>query len=84
MGAVEAFLADVEDENFTWDGDIRLRQHFLNAVRMPTRAGLSIGKEHRESKRKIDLAVCAIGARMVRRAYLNNAKKRGGKACEEK
>ncbi|WP_231953669.1 terminase [Jonesia denitrificans] len=80
VGAVEAFLADVEDENFTWDGDIRLRQHFLNAVRMPTRAGLSIGKEHRESKRKIDLAVCAIGARMVRRAYLNNAKKRGGKA----
>lgn len=75
VGAVEAFLADVEDENFTWDGDIRLRQHFLNAVRMPTRAGLSIGKEHRESKRKIDLAVCAIGARMVRRAYLNNAKK---------
>lgn len=80
VGAVEAFIADVEDQNFTWDGDVRLRQHFLNAVRMPTRAGLSIGKEHRESKRKIDLAVCAIGARMVRRAYLNNAKKRGGKA----
>lgn len=79
VAAVEAFLADVEDQNFTWDGDVRLRQHFLNAVRMPTRAGLSIGKEHRESKRKIDLAVCAIGARMVRRAYLNNAKKTGGR-----
>lgn len=79
VAAVEQFLSDVEDQNLTWDGDVRLRQHFLNAVRMPTRAGLSIGKEHRESKRKIDLAVCAIGARMVRRSYLNQAKKRGGK-----
>lgn len=79
VGAVEAFLADVLDRALTWDGDVRLRQHLLNAVRMPTRAGLSVGKEHRESKRKIDLAVCAIGARMVRRAYLNQAKKKGGR-----
>jgi hypothetical protein len=28
-------------------------------------------KEHRESDRKIDLAVAAIGARMVRRLVLN-------------
>lgn len=79
VAAVEQFLSDVEDQNLTWDGDVRLRQHFLNAVRMPTRAGLSIGKEHRESKRKIDLAVCAIGARMVRRSYLNSGSKRGGR-----
>lgn len=79
VAAVESMLSDIEDEAFTWDGDIRLRMHFLNAVRMPTRAGLSIGKEHRESKRKIDLAICAIGARMVRRKYLNEARKSGGR-----
>jgi len=28
-------------------------------------------KENRESKRKIDLAVCAVGAQMLRRIVLN-------------
>jgi hypothetical protein len=28
-------------------------------------------KENRESDKKIDLAVCAVGARMLRRLYLN-------------
>lgn len=64
---------------FTWDGDIRLRTHLLNAKRMPTKWGLSIGKNNRESKKKIDLAVCLVGARLVRRMYLlNRKKKRGG------
>jgi hypothetical protein len=30
-------------------------------------------KEHRESTRKIDLAVCAVGARMARRDVLSVA-----------
>ncbi|MBQ1164959.1 terminase, partial [Streptomyces sp. A73] len=34
--------------------------------------GYSIGKEHRESARTVDLAVCAIGARMLRRLVLNS------------
>lgn len=64
---------------FTWDGDVRLRSHLLNAKRMPTKWGLSIGKNNRESKKKIDLAVCLVGARLVRRLYLLNRKaKRGG------
>lgn len=63
---------------FTWDGDIRLRTHMLNAKRVPTRHGMSLGKNHRESQRKIDLAVCLVGARMVRRMYLLNRKKKTG------
>lgn len=50
----------------------------LNARRQPTRVGMSIAKESRESKRKIDLAICAIGARMVRREYLNRNSRSGG------
>ena len=63
---------------FTWDGDIRLRTHLLNSKRMPTKWGLSIGKNNRSSNKKIDLAVCLVGARMVRRMYLLSRKKRRG------
>ncbi len=71
--------ADIEARTLLHDGDARLRQHVLNARRVPTRAGVSIGKEHRESRKKIDLAVCMIGARMVRRSYLNTQQKKGGR-----
>lgn len=65
---------------FTWDGDIRLRTHMLNARRVPSKYGMTLGKNNRESGRKIDLAVCLVGARMVRRLYLlNRKKKRGGR-----
>lgn len=77
--AVGIAEADIEAKALTWDGDARLRTHLMNARRQPTRAGASIAKEHRESRKKIDLAVCAIGARMVRRAYLNSRTKKGGR-----
>lgn len=77
--AVGLAEADIEAKALTHDGDARLRNHVLNARRQPTRAGASIAKEHRESKKKIDLAVCAIGARMVRRAYLNRQSSKRGK-----
>ena len=70
--AVAQAYTDIADANMPHDGDARLRNHMLNARRQPTRAGMSIAKEHRESRRKIDLAVCAIGARMIRREYLNS------------
>ncbi len=76
LGQVEA---DIEAGTLTHDGDARLRNHVLNARRQPTRAGMSIAKEHRESRKKIDLAVCMIGARMARRAYLNTRTRRGGR-----
>jgi hypothetical protein len=74
--AAERFIAEVDDGLLTHDGDERLRQHVRNARRRPNKYGVSLGKEHRESSRKVDLAVCAVGARMLRRQLLN-AKRTG-------
>lgn len=81
-GAAERFVAEVAAGRFTHDGDMRLRQHVRNARRRPNDYGVSLGKEHRESARKVDLAVCAVGARMLRRLYQNkdtSTKQRSGK-----
>ena len=64
--AAERFLADVEAGAVRHDGDPRLTSHVIHARRAPNRWGISVRKEHRESPRKIDLAVCAIGARKAR------------------
>jgi hypothetical protein len=69
--AAERFLGEMTARRFTHDGDMRLRQHVRNARRRPNRYGVSFGKEHRESARKVDLAVCAVGARMLRRLVQN-------------
>lgn len=61
---------DITEGDLTHDGDSRLQRHVLNAKRRPNKYGVSISKENRESPHKIDLAVCAIGARMVRRQLL--------------
>lgn len=68
--AVERFGLDIAKGDLTWDGDPRMRSHFLNARRRPNKWGWSIGKEHRESPRKIDLTVAAVGALMLRRNVL--------------
>ena len=46
-----------------------------NAKRAPGNYGVSVRKDNRESRHKIDLAVCLIGARMLRRIYLLSTKK---------
>ena len=69
--AVERFAADVHSEDLTHSGDRALAAHVANAKRAGNRWGYSLRKEHRESDRKIDLAVCAVGARMARRDVLN-------------
>lgn len=51
-----------------------LVRHTLNARRSSNKYGVSITKEGRESPKKIDLAVCWIGARMVRRLVLASPK----------
>lgn len=62
---------------FTHDGDGRLRRHVENARRWPTKHGVSLGKEKRGSRKKIDLAVCMVGARMLRRKIeMGEGKKR--------
>jgi len=82
--AAERLKIDVLGRQVTHDGDSRLARHVGNAVVAPNRWGVSISKESRESPRKIDLAVCAAGARMVRRLVLasdgwQNRAKRTGK-----
>ena len=78
--AAERFAADVAERTVTHDGDSRLAAHVANARRAPNRYGVSIRKEGRESPRKIDLAVCAVGARKARADVLavaaNNPQRR--------
>jgi hypothetical protein len=73
--AAELCASEIDDEHavgleFTHDGDGRLVRHVRNAKRYPNRWGVSLWKGHRESPRKVDLAVCMVGARMLRRKYL--------------
>ncbi|MGH3996688.1 MAG: hypothetical protein ACRDTJ_04415 [Pseudonocardiaceae bacterium] len=44
-----------------------LRRHMKNGRRREGRFGIVIGKENRSSTRKVDLAVCFVGARMLMR-----------------
>ena len=70
--AAGRFLSEMAARRFTHDGNGMLRQHIRNARRRPLSSGaVSFGKEHRESARKVDLAVCAVGASMLRRLLLN-------------
>lgn len=76
--AVGFTLEEIKSGEFTHDGDARLRRHVLNARRYPVQGFVSIAKESRESKNKVDLAICMVGARMVRRMLMASGKKRGG------
>lgn len=71
----ERFVTDVmQDRSLRHDNDRRLRQHAKNARRVPSKFGVTLAKEHRESRRKIDAAVCAVGARMMWRVYQSSVK----------
>ncbi|MGX9297731.1 terminase [Tsukamurella paurometabola] len=65
----ERAMTDIMEGNFPHDGHKKLAQHVKNARRRPSKYGVSLGKEHRESRRKVDLAVCAVGARMMWRIH---------------
>jgi hypothetical protein len=67
--------ADGREPAFYHDGHKLLRRHVHNARRRPNKFGVGLGKEHRESAKKIDGAVCAVGARVMRRAWLAVPKK---------
>lgn len=68
-------INDVEEyaPNFLFDGHPALVNHIGNAVEFADSRGFgtSLAKEHRESNRKIDGAVCLVGARMLARMVLN-------------
>lgn len=69
--AVEQMTSDVENSSkedllFRFHASNWLQEHLINARRNPLgRFGVSMRKEHRESAKKIDLAVCAAGGRML-------------------
>lgn len=68
--ATELFVNEVVEGEFTHDGDWELSRHIGNVKRGEYRGRLYPRKESEGSSSKIDLAVCAIGARMVRRLVL--------------
>ena len=68
--ACELTLTEIQERAFSHDGDSRVGRHVVNARRHPNRWGVSIAKESRDSPKKIDAAVCVIGARMARRLLL--------------
>lgn len=79
--ACELVCAEITDRSFAHDGHPVLVRHVGNARNRPNRWGVSIGKESPGSPRKIDAAVCMIGARMLRRFVMAMpvTRKRAGK-----
>lgn len=69
--ACELTEREILEHSFTHDGSAVLSEQVANAMRSQNRYGVSIRKESPSSARKIDAAVCMIGARMVRRLYLD-------------
>lgn len=68
--AAELAHDEIVERAFTHDGHSAVARHVTNARRRPNRFGVSIGKESRDSPKKIDAAVCVIGARMARRIVM--------------
>lgn len=66
---------EIIEAAFKHDGDRRVRQHFHNARRRPNAWGVSVGKEHRESDRKMDSVPSTMLTRLGRRLYLASGKK---------
>lgn len=67
---------EIVEEAFRHDGNRKVRQHFHNARRRPNAWGVSVGKEHRESSRKMDSVPSTMLARLGRRLYVSSGKKK--------
>ena len=68
--APSAIHDEIVEGAFRHDGDPAAAQHVQNARRRPNAWGVTFGKEHRESRRKVDALAAGALARMARRAYL--------------
>jgi phage terminase large subunit-like protein len=64
--ALEQFHNAVIDGELWHDGSLALTRHILNARRRVGRSGLTIAKEHPDSKNKIDAAIAATLAYQAR------------------
>lgn len=81
VSAAERFVGELEHKNdieeyeptFQIDGHPVMLNHLRNAraYAHPKGYGISLHKGSRTSRKKIDLAVCAVGARMLRRLVMN-------------
>lgn len=73
--AAEVCHEEITSGRFTHDGDSVVARHIGNARNYPYKGRLSISKESPDSPRKIDAAVCVVGARHVRRLVLASPRK---------
>lgn len=77
MAEQTAEIIDSDDPGtvkFTHDNDPTLVLHVHHARRHPTRWGVSLGKENRDSSRLVDAAVTMVGARLGARIVRNSGK----------
>ena len=66
----EAFHSAILERGVTHSGDHRASQYVYNARRRPNQYGVTFGKEHRESPRKVDWTTGAMLAFRARQDYL--------------
>jgi hypothetical protein len=78
--AAELCQDEILEGKFTHDGDPRLARHVANARERPNRYGTSVRKETPDSPKKIDGAVCVIGARHVRKLVAARHGDKSGRA----
>jgi len=83
VAAVERLDEDIQAGHFKYARSGWLQRHLTNARRHPGKFGVSMRKDGRESAKKIDLAVCAAGGRMLWRfvqlARVGTSKRAPGK-----
>jgi len=68
--AAELCEAEINAREFTHDGSSVVARHITNCQRKPFKQWVTVAKDSPKSPRKIDAAVCVIGARMARRLLL--------------
>ena len=77
--ACELTEREIIERAFTHDGSFELVGHLRNCRKYENRFGAAVRKETPNSAKKIDIAVCVIGARMLRRLYLESSYKQESK-----
>ena len=73
--AVVRIQDEFDSRAVVWDGHPGLRSHLRNARTFMGKYGMIIRKPGRGSSKKIDAAVCFIGARMLARIVQNRPEK---------
>lgn len=74
---IERLYDEIVEGAFRHDGHPLVRSHFHNARRRPNQWGVSVGKEHRESARKVDGVFSTALAGTARRLVLLKRGRRG-------